>query len=102
MTPLRVGVVVLALLLGALMALGAWGQGSSARLSDEDYISIAISDPRVFHPTGATSGRSVKAQRVERSGSTVVVDLISDGIPFRVTIDARTEQVTKVEQRSAP
>ncbi len=96
MTPVRVVVVVLALVLGALLAVGAWGEPPTQRLSDDDYISMALSEPEVFHPTGATSGRTVSARVTEYTPSRVTVDVTSDGNRFRVYIDPRTNKVTQV------
>ena len=96
MTPVRIIVVALALVLGALLAVGAWGQPPTQRLSDDDYIAIALSEPEVFHPTGGTSGRSVSARVAEYTPSRVTVDVTSDGTRFRVFIDPRTNNVTQV------
>ncbi len=97
MTPVRVAVVVLALLMGALLAVGTWGQPPvQDGLSDDDYISIALSDPQVFRPTGPGSGRSVQVSRVERAPSGVIVSLTVDGIGFRVLIDPRTQRIKDV------
>jgi hypothetical protein len=98
MTPVRVIVVALALVLGALLAVGAWGEPPTQRLSDDDYIAIALSDPQVFHPTGGTSGQKVVAERVERTPSSVIVTVTSDGIRFNVYIDPRTNRVTEVKR----
>ncbi|MBI2983569.1 MAG: hypothetical protein HYY42_05255 [Chloroflexi bacterium] len=101
MTPVRVPVVILARILGATLAVGTWGQppGATGRLSDDDYISIALSDPQVFRPTGPGSGKSVQPERVDRSGAVVTVDLTVDGIRFRVLIDPRTNRITQVLRR---
>jgi len=96
MTPARVAVVALTLILAALLAVGAWGQSQGPRLSDDDYIAIAVSQPEIFHPTGPSSGGSVRATGVEHSRDRVAVNVISDGIRFRVLIDPRTNRVTQV------
>lgn len=100
MTPGRLAVVLLTFVLAALLAVGMWGGGNgTAPRSNDDYIAIAISDPRIFHPTGPSSGRQVVAENVERNGSTVIVTVISDGDRFKVYIDARTDRVTNVERQ---
>lgn len=100
MTPGRVLVVILAILLGATLAVGTLGAPAPLPgRSDDDYIAIALSDPQVFRPTGPGSGKSVQPERVTRSGSVVTVDVTVDGIPFRVTIDARTDRITDVRRR---
>jgi hypothetical protein len=99
MTPARIALVLFILVLAALVAVGAWGEGGSTSLSDDDYIAIALSQPQVFHPSGASSGSRVVAERVERGRGSVAVDVISDGERFRVVIDTRTNQVTRVERR---
>lgn len=97
MSPRRVGAVVLVIVLGVLMAIGLFGANTPTRaLSDDDYRAIAISQPQVFHPSGPTSGQQVSAGNVTREGSTVTVDVISDGQRFRVVIDSRSGQVTQV------
>ena len=97
MTPRRVAVAVLTIVLGVLMAVGVFGANQPSRqLSDDDYRAIAVSQPQVFHPSGPTSGQQVQATNVTREGSTVAVDVISDGQRFRVIIDARTNQVTQI------
>jgi len=99
MTPVRVLVVILALILGATLAVGTFGAPPAQRLSDDDYVSIALSDPQVFRPAGPASGRSVVPERVDRSGSNVTVDLIVDGVRLRILIDPRTNKVTQVSRR---
>jgi len=97
MTPRRALVALLAIVMGVLMAVGAWGTTrTSPTLTDDDYRAIAISRPEVFHPGGPTSGGQISAGRVERSSDTVIVDVTSDGSKFRVVIDPRTQQVTQV------
>lgn len=100
MTLARVAVVLLTLVLAALLAVGAWGERPQQRLGDDDYISIALSEPEVFHPTGPSSGKSVVATRVDHTPSTVTVDITSDGIRFRVLIDPRTNRVTQVTRQN--
>jgi hypothetical protein len=93
MTPRRGVVLVLTFVLAALLAVGAWGQVPSSRvLSDDDYISIAISQPEVFHPTPG-GGTNVSAQVVERTDAYVAVEVLSDGQRSRVLIDPRTNKV---------
>lgn len=101
MTPPRILVVILALLLGATLAVGTLGapQPPAPAMSDDDYIAIALSDPQVFRPTGPGSGKSVQPERVDRSGSNVAVDVTVDGIRFRVLIDPRTNRITQVTRR---
>lgn len=89
-------VLLLAFVLAALLAVGAWGQAPPARLlSDDDYISIAISQPEIFHPTPGGGG-NVSAHVVSRTNSGVVVEVVSDGRRFRVLIDPSTNKVTQV------
>jgi hypothetical protein len=96
MTPRRGIVLLLAFVLAALLAVGAWGQAPPSRvLSDDDYISIAISQPEVFHPTPGGGG-NVSAHVVSRTNSAIVVEVISDGQRFRVLIDPDTNKVTQV------
>ncbi|MBU6423309.1 MAG: hypothetical protein KGJ98_08320 [Chloroflexota bacterium] len=96
MTPRRGLVLVLAIVLGVALALGMWGEAPSApRLSDDGYISIAISQPQVFHPTPG-GGTNVSAQVVEKSSTQVVVEVVSDNTRYRVVIDRRTNEVTDV------
>ncbi len=100
MTPARVAVVALTLVLAALLAVGAWGsQGQGPRLSDDEYIAIALSAPEVFHPRGPTSGGTVSA-RVDHNAPPVAVDVVSDGIKFRVLIDPRTNRITQVTRQN--
>ncbi len=100
MTPPRVLIVILALILGATLAVGPRGAPPPApSMTDDDYIAIALSDPQVFRPTGPGSGKSVQPERVERSGSNVTVDVTVDGIRFRVLIDPRTNRITQVQRR---
>ena len=100
MSPRRVGAAVLVIVLGVLMAVGLFGANAPARnLSDDDYRAIAISQPQVFHPSGATSGQQIQAGNVTREGNTITVDVISDGQRFRVIIDARNNQVTQVTKQ---
>lgn len=101
MTPARILVVILALILGATLAVGTLGAPPPATpaMSDDDYIAIALSDPQVFRPTGPGSGKSVQPERVDRSGSSVAVDITVDGIRFRVLIDSRTNRITQVLRR---
>ncbi len=97
MTPRRAAAAVLAIVLGVLLALGAWSADQpSGSLSDDDYIAIALSQPQVFHPSGATSGQQVRATGIERGGGVVTVHVTSDGQRSRVEIDARTNAVTRV------
>jgi len=97
MTPRRVAVAVLTIVLGVIMALGVFGANQPTRqLTDDDYRAIAISQPQVFHPGGPSSGQQVQAGNVTREGNTVTVDVASDGQRFRVIIDARSNQVTQV------
>ncbi len=96
MTPARVAVVAFTLLLAAMLAIGMWGQGGAARLSDDDYISIAVSDPQVFHPSGPSSGKRIITTGVEHTSSSVIVNVTSDDTRFRVFIDPRTNKVTQV------
>lgn len=98
MTPVRVLVVILALILGATLAVGTWGAppGTEPRLSDDDYVSIALSDPQVFRPSGPGSGRNVTVSRVERARAGVIVHVTVDGIRFQVLIDPRTDRVKEV------
>lgn len=95
MTLGRVLLVAFTLVLAAVLAVGAWGQSKAPTLSDDDYISIALSRPEVFHPNGPASGGSVSA-RVDHSAPPVTVDVTSDGIKFRVVIDPSTNKVTQV------
>lgn len=96
MTPRRGIVLLLTLVLAALLAVGAWGQGQNTpRLSDDDYISIAISQPDVFHPTPG-GGTNVSAKVVDRNDAYVAVEVLSDGQRFRVLIDPRTSKVIQV------
>ncbi|MDE3192774.1 MAG: hypothetical protein KGN00_03705 [Chloroflexota bacterium] len=96
MTPRRGIILLLAIVLAVALALGMWGEApTTPRLSDDDYISIAISQPEVFHPTPG-GGTNVQAQVVERSDSGVVVEVVSDNKRFRVVIDPRTNKVTQV------
>jgi hypothetical protein len=98
MTPRRVAVAILTIVLGVLMAIGVFGANQPTRrtLSDDDYIAIALSQPQVFHPSGATSGKQVVATKVDRTADFVIVDVTSDGSRFRVFIDPRSNQVTQV------
>ena len=95
MTPPRVAVVILALVLAAVLAVGMWGERPQTRLSDDEYIAIALSAPEVFHPSGGESGRSVSA-RIDRAAPPVTVDVTSDGIRFRVLIDPVTNRIRQV------
>ena len=97
MSPRRVGVAIITIVLGVLMAVGMFGANVPSRtLSDDDYRAIAVSQPQVFHPSGPTSGQQVQAQNVTREGNTVTVDVVSDGQRFRVFIDSRNNQVTQI------
>lgn len=95
MTARRAIVLILALVLAVALALGMWGEGPAPTLSDDDAISIAISQPQVFHPTPG-GGTRVSGQVVERTATAVVVEVVSDGQRFRVTIDPRTREVDQV------
>jgi hypothetical protein len=95
MTPARVAVVILTLVLASLLAVGVWGERPQPRLADDEYIAIALSAPEVFHPSGAQSGRSVSA-RVDHDAAPVTVEVTSDGSRFRVLIDPRTNRITQV------
>lgn len=96
MTPRRAIVLVLTFVLAALLALGAWGSNAPPAAKDDDhYISIAISQPQVFHPTPG-GGTHVSAQVVERTSSYVAVEVTSDNDRFRVLIDPQTDKVTQV------
>ena len=100
MSPRRVVVALLAIVLGVLMSLGMWGANQPARsLSDDEYIAIALSQPQVFHPSGATSGSRVAATGVTHDGTNVLVDVVSDGQRYRVTIDSRSNQVTQIQKQ---
>jgi hypothetical protein len=97
MSPRSVGVAILVIVLGVLMAVGMFGANVPSRtLTDDDYRSIAISQPQVFHPSGPTSGQQVQAGNVTREGNTVTVEVVSDGQRFKVVIDARSNQVTQI------
>ncbi len=97
MSPRRSLVVLLTIVLGVLMAIGLFGANPPARqLSDDDYVAIALSQPQVFHPSGATSSPRVQATGVSHESGSVIVDVVSDGQRYRVVIDARTNQVTQV------
>ena len=89
MTPARVLIIVLILLLGATLAVGTLGQPAQYR-ADEDYIAIARSQPEVFR---AGVPRQIAVQR----GNPVIVDFVFEGGRYRVSIDPRTDQVTRVE-----
>ncbi len=95
MTPARVLVVILTLVLAAVLAVGTWGESPQPRLSDDEYIAIALSAPEVFHPSGGESGRVVSA-RIDRGAPPVTVDVTSDGARFRVLVDPRTNRITQV------
>lgn len=96
MSPRRVGVAIMVIVLGVLMAVGLFGTNLPTRsLSDDDYRAIAIS-PQVFHPSGPTSGPRVLPGNVTHEGNTVTVEVTSDGQRFRVVIDARTNQVIQI------
>jgi hypothetical protein len=88
-SPLRVLAVGVILLLGAVLAVGTFG-GPTQYRADEDYIAIARSQPEVFR---AGTPRAISVQR----GSDVVVDFTFDRARYRVHIDPRTDQVTRVE-----
>jgi hypothetical protein len=93
MTPVRVLVVILALLLGATLAVGTFGAPPSPPgRSDEDYIAIARSQPEVFR---AGTPRQVTVQR----GDPVIVELVFDQGRFLVSIDPRRNEVTAVTRR---
>jgi hypothetical protein len=97
MTGRRALVALIAIVMGVLMAVGAWGTAQTApTLTDDDYRAIAISRPEIFHPGGPTSGGQISVGRVDRSSDSVTVDVTSDGAKFRVFIDPRTHQVTQV------
>jgi hypothetical protein len=91
MTPARVLVVILALILGATLAVGTFAAPRPAR-SDDDYIAIARSRPEVFK---AGTPRQVTVQR----GDPVIVDFVFDNARYVVFIDPRNDQVTGVERR---
>ena len=100
MSPRRVSAIVLVIVLGVLMAVGMFGANQpTARLTDDDYRAIAVSQPQVFHPSGPTSGQQIQAGNVTHEGSTVTVDVVSDGQRFKVVIDARTNQVTQITRQ---
>lgn len=88
MTPIRILVVLLALLLGATLAVGTLGT-PSPKLSDDDYIAIARSEPTVFR---AGTPRRIQVQR----GDPVVVTFVFDSERYQVFIDPRTQRVTGV------
>ncbi len=98
MTPVRAGVVLLALVLAALLAVGAWGQPPGRELSDQDYISIAISQPDVFHASAPPS-EGIRARVVERTPSLVTVEVDYGTATYLVYVDPRTRQVTGVVRR---
>ena len=96
MTPKRGVVVLLAILLGVLLAVGAWSAYQPpTSFSDDDYIATAISQPQIFHPTPG-GGTHVQATSVEHRGNTVIVHVTSDGQRFSVYIEATTDKVTRV------
>jgi hypothetical protein len=95
-TPRRGVVLLLTLVLAALLALGMWGTAAPPAAKDDDhYISIAISQPQIFHPTPG-GGTKVSANVVERTPSYVAVEVISDNERFRVLIDPQTDKVEQV------
>jgi hypothetical protein len=94
MTPGRVLIVILALILAASLALGTLGAPPSPPgRSDEVYIAIARSQPEVFR---AGTPRQVTVQR----GDPVIVEFVFDRERYRVHIDSRTDAVTRVERVS--
>lgn len=90
MSPARVGVVVLTLVLAALLAVGVWGQQPQAPRTDDDYIAIARSVPEVFK--AGTPGQVT----VDRSGR-LAVDFWFAKERIRVFIDPRTDRVQEVQ-----
>lgn len=90
MTPARILVVLLILLLGATLAVGTFGAPPRYR-ANEDYIAIARSRPEVFK---AGTPRRITVER----GDPVIVDFTFDGARYRVAIDPRRDEVTKVER----
>lgn len=99
MTPVRVLVVIMVLLVAVTLAVASFAPPPQQRLSDDDYISIALSDPQVFRPRGPGSGGSVTVNKVERTSADVIVQLTVDGIAFQVTIDPRTNRIRDVVRR---
>jgi hypothetical protein len=91
MTPARLLVAILALLLGATLAVGTFGAPPPPARSDEDYIAIARSQPEVFR---AGVPRQVTVQR----GNPVIVEFVFDRERYRVHIDPRSDTVTRVER----
>lgn len=93
MTPIRVLVILLILLLGATLAVGTLGP-PPPQLSDQDYIAIARGHPEVFR---AGTPRQISVQR----GDPVVVVFVFDRETYHVRIDPRSQQVTDA-RRSQP
>ncbi len=104
MTPRRVGVLILALVLAVALALGMWGE-RTPRLSDDEYIAIALSQPEVFHPTPG-GGTTVTSTRVEHGATFVAVEVTLPGSASDHQCshfqEARPHAPDRIDQRSDP
>ncbi len=98
MSPRRIGVFILTLVLGVVLALGSWrwwNDPGAATRSDDDYIAIARSRPEVFH-----AGTPQKVT-VDRSGR-LAVDFWFERERIRVFVQPRTDTVEEVVRFPVP